>query len=127
MKINLSSKTAREKITESLDGLQKRCTARTIDFDDILSAVETIEKKLGVPKCRLDGTLAHVDLRADDFPSAYKYTPTSTQFEVVNNKGKWYLTDIMREDCRRFNQKFVIYMSETTKKAILEKFQSFPF
>lgn len=125
IKINITSKTAEAKITSILEDVQARCKARTIDFRDIELALDNVEKKIGIPKCRLDGTTVTVDVHGADFPSAYKYTPESTIFSAANIKGKWYITSIKRSTTRRFNQRVACTLSEAAKSAVVERLSRF--
>lgn len=125
MNININNKTAESRISAVLNEVQGKCKARTIDFYDIIHAIESVEKKVSIPKCRLDGTTITIDIHGDDFPSAYKYTPESTIFSATNVKGKWHITEIKRTACHRYNQRVICNLSSMAKDALLESFEKF--
>ena len=69
---------------KELDAIQKRCTVRTIDADDLFKAIVLYEKSLNYflsYKDMKDATV-EIDLNAQEFPNAYKYTPYSTIAKV---------------------------------------------
>lgn len=126
MNININSKTAESKISAVLNEIQAKCKVRTVDFYDIIHTIESVEKKISIPKCRLDGTTIIIDIHSDDFPSAYKYIPMSTKFSADNRNGKWYITKIWRGKCSRYSQRVLCNLSDGAKIEILKNFQSFP-
>ena len=109
-----------------LDEVQKRSTARNITSEDILSAIDSIEKTFGLPKTKLDGVQAEIDVHAQRYPNAYKYTPESTQFTLENRRGVWYLTDVCRDTTgRRTHAIIITKFPDATKQAIIDRCTSF--
>lgn len=123
--ISMNSETAKDRIERQLAYIQRSCTARTITYADIVRALNTVEERIGVPRCALDGTEVVVDINGDNFPSAYKYTPYSTVFRAVNKSGKWVILDVYRAPTHRFSQRVKCILSETTKHYVLERLCSF--
>lgn len=110
----------REKIEKALEDIQKRCTMRNIDFDDLLKIIKDIEETLGIPKKRMLGIEADVDYNAQDFPRAYKYTPESTHIIIEKVSSGWALRYIIRDRCRSANRKYMLTLTDDAKEAIIE-------
>lgn len=109
-----------------LEEVQKRSTVRNITSEDILEAIEDIEKTFGVPKSKLDGVQAEIDVHAQRYPNAYKYTPESTQFTLENRRGVWYLTDVCRDTTgRRTHAIIITRFPDATKQAIIDRCTAF--
>lgn len=125
MKVNINSATAEKRIKTALEAVQGRCKVRTIDFDDIQRTLESVEKKIGIPKCWLDGCTLSIDINAQNFPLSYKYIPESTIFWAENKKGSWYITNICRSNCRRANDMVRMILTEDAKREILCRFNKF--
>ena len=125
LKISAKSETAEARLNEALDELQKRCSARTISGENILYALEEIEHHLDIPKVQMDGITVCVDLWAQNFPSAYHFTPESTFFCAENHKGKWTITEVYRSYTRRLSQRVVCQLSDSAKEAILKAHSTF--
>ena len=124
MKINITEKNM-DKLQNLLDCLQKRMTSRTITAKDILEATEDIERRLDIPKARMTGITAVVDMNAQDFPRAYKYTPQSTLFALTKTETGWAVTDIWRDECHRSNRGFTLSLTDEAKKAIIDRISIF--
>ena len=111
----------KSKIQQMIDDAQGKATARTISLDDFLAAARRIENALTVPKKYLEGLVYSVDINAQDFAHAYKYTPESTQFTVTYKNGTWRVSDIVRAQCRTYGHIFVCEsMSAETEQAIIK-------
>lgn len=123
--ININNITAAERIKAELEAVQGRCKVRTIDFNDIQQALESVEKKIGIPKRWLDGCIVSIDINAQDFPLSYRYIPESTIFKAENKKGSWYITDISRSNCRRANDMVYVVLTDDAKREILYRFSKF--
>lgn len=123
--VNLSNKTARERIQMKLDEVQKGCSARTITFDDIVTALYRVTVKLDIHKKDIDGTTVTIDVYADDFPRAYKYIPYSTIFDAEYRNGHWYVTNIYRGKTHAKGRAVYMILSESAKTAVLDNFNNF--
>lgn len=108
------------KLTEELDNVQKRCSARTITAREIFDELVSIENKLGIAKCHMNGIRVTVDLNARSFPNAYKYIPESTHFNAELRSGKWRITDIRRAQTLRPTVGHNIELTEEAKEAIIK-------
>lgn len=117
----------KDRITAILDAIQGKCKARTIDYRDIAETCKRIENRLCIPKKCLEGSRFNVDIEAFNKPSAYKYTPYSTQFIVEFAKGNWKLIGIDRWETRREKHSILAELSETTKNAIIDHFSDMEY
>ena len=110
-----------EAIQEAIKAAEGLATARTITAEEIREICTKVEIVNGfhIPKKYLDGTRIHYN-GGQKFPSAYKYTPNSTQFEAVFIKNSWYLISLKRDICPNSNTAGKITYSETAKQYILE-------
>lgn len=124
MKIAIKENNA-EKIQAAIDEVQKRTTARNITAADVFDAVETIEKKLDIPKKSMLGIIACVDVNAQNFPNAYKYVPESTMFQIEKFTSGWFLTDVYRERTRTAGHDFRLGLPEEAKAAIIKRMTDF--
>ena len=110
----------REKIAAWIDHAEGRATARTITYDTIIHAVEKIENDLGIPKAHMIGIKANCDMNAQSFPSAYKYTPESTQFGLEYTSSGWKVTWIRRDVCWNVSSKHIkLSLTDDAKAALI--------
>ena len=114
----------KDKIEKALDEVQKRCTARTIDYYDIVNELKSISNQFSrvCTKKAFEITSVLIDVNGQNFPNAYKFSPESTQFGAIYLKGKWRLVYIGRNYCKSYAQRWSIYLSETAKRSILESY-----
>lgn len=112
------------KIEKALDEVQKRCTVRTIDYEDILAELKAVDDQFSTvcTKKGFEGTTVLIDVNGQDFPNAYKFSAKSTQFRAVYSKGKWRLIYIGRDFCKTYNQRWHIALSEPAKDCILDEY-----
>lgn len=99
MKINVTKK---EQLESEIKKAQGRATARTIIAVEVERSVKTIEARLDelkVSKRDRKGMKFRVDRNAQRFPSAYKYMPESTIFEIECFASGWFVTKIQRGRC----------------------------
>ena len=116
---------ASAKIIDAIQSAEGRASARTILPWDIARKLNEIEDKLGIAKKALEGVSVDVDIHAQDFPKAYKYTPESTQFSAVFRGGSWRITNIERNSTRRYGREVVVTHTDESRKAILDRFTTF--
>lgn len=109
----------KEKIDAAIKTAEGRASARTITADCILRSVQKITSRLSIPKKAMVGITATIDINAQDFPNAYKYTPESTIITVEYTRSGWTLTDIYRDRTRRASRAVVMFLPEQAKEAIL--------
>ena len=114
----------KDRIEKALDEVQKRCTVRTIDFNDILNELKAVDEQFSkvCTKKAFENTEVLIDVNGQNFPSAYKFPANSTQFRAVYSKGKWRLVYIDRDWCRTYSQRWHITLSDTAKECILHEY-----
>ena len=114
----------RNKIEKALDEVQGRCKARLSTYEDILSELKAVDEQFSkvCTKKAFEGTEVLIDVNAQDFPNAYKFSAQSTQFRAVYLKGKWRLAYIGRDFCRSYAQRWEVSLSETAKQCILKSY-----
>lgn len=122
MLIKDSNKIKIEKMIKEAEG---KARERTIGFYDIFWAINMIESNLGIPKKYMEGIEADVDINAQNFPSAYKYTPKSTQFVMVKKKSGWDLRLVLRHTTRRENHRFQLKLTDMAKEALIKRHSEF--
>lgn len=91
-----------KKIQSVLDEAQKRAKVRKATVYDVYSFAKKVFDTVTVPKKLLDGVTVFCDPNAQDFPSAYKYTPESTIFKISIKNGKLYLKEVYRGTSSKF-------------------------
>lgn len=101
--------------------VQSRATARTITPADMVHALETVEKRLNIPKKALEGCRAYIDVNAQSFPRAYKYSADSTQFAAVYMRGGWRVTSVSREKCNSPSRRYEVRLTDAAKAAIIDR------
>lgn len=106
-------------LTNAIKEVEGRASARTITAADIINSLKDYTETLGITKKAMEGVEVWIDPNAQKFPKAYKYDPTSTQFQAEYKSGCWRITEITRFHCD--TRKVVATMPEATKKAIIER------
>ena len=100
--INIKEKN-RKKLETALEEGQSQARERRVSIEDIFRACEEIEKKIGrfLSKKNMEGVTVTVDVNAQSFPSAYRYTPMATILEIRKKPTGWALVDVYRGVCTR--------------------------
>lgn len=111
------------RLTDAINEANGKCQVRTITETAIYEALIQYERKLNIPKKYMDMIAVSVDINAESYPSAYKYTPTSTKFTAMNIKGKWHITSIFRGDQGKTNHKYVSALTEEAANKIIERYK----
>lgn len=111
----------KEKLNAAIRSAEGRATARTITADIIIRSAERITRNIGIPKKYMIGITAYVDYHAQDFPNAYKYTPESTQFNMIYTPSGWAVCSIERWKTHRANQAVNITLTEEAKEEIIKQ------
>ena len=113
-----------ERIKKALDEVQKRCTARLINPEQVFEAVDVIEEhrlKFGILKKNMEGVSVRVNLYQERYPKAYKYSPEGTAFEIEFIKGKYRLSYVCRDYCDGSSEKrFEFELTDEAKKDVLK-------
>ena len=119
-KIILNTENKIADLTETLNTVQHRCTARTLSAENIVEILNGILAKYPIAKAKMNGVFIHYD-GAEHFPNAYKHTPESTHFTAVFNGKCWTITEIFRDTCpNRTGFNTVVTLTETAKMALIE-------
>lgn len=118
----------RDRINAAISESEGRATVRRICFDDIVSALAQYERELGIPKTSMTGIELDLDINAQTFPGAYKYTPDSTHARVVRTASGWALTHVTRDTCRGPTRRVeVLSMPGPAVRALLIRVQAYDF
>lgn len=114
----------KDRIEKALDEVQKRCTVRTIDYEDILAELKAVDEQFSkvCTKKAFENTEVLVDVNGQNFPNSYKFSAKSTQFRAVYLKSKWRLVYLDRDWCRTYSQRWYITLSDTAKECILKAY-----
>ena len=114
----------KDRIEKALDEVQKRCTARTINYYDILNELKAVDNQFSkvCTKKGFEGTTVLIDVNGQVFPNSYKFSAYSTQFRAVYLKSKWRLIYIGRDFCKTYSQRWYITLSDTAKECILQEY-----
>lgn len=111
-------------LSNELKEVQKSCTARTIDIDDIKKIIKEIEKNLEfrrLPKSTWDGLVVYCNPYQDQFPNAYKYTPDGTFFNLTYRNNCWRVLSIDRGICSGSpNRKLEYRFTDEQKQKMLD-------
>lgn len=120
MKIKIEERN-KEKINSELNAVQKRCTARTTYYEDVVDVVDDIQKRLDKLMYRKDqvGISAIADPNAQDFPSAYRGEPESTIIIVKRFPSGWFMTGCHRSYCCRSLHKISLKTNPEHEEAII--------
>lgn len=89
-------------LSDTLKEVQKGCTARTIDINDIKRIIKEIEKNLELrrlPKSSWDGIVVYCNPYQEQFANAYKYIPNGTLFNLTYYSNCWRILSIDRGIC----------------------------
>lgn len=86
----------KEKINNWLDRVQKRCTARLLNFDQIIDQINQCENKIPLLKKDWHGLTIHISEPFGHKPSKYRGIPESTYIRICRKKASWYIYDIFR-------------------------------
>ena len=111
------------KIKDAIKVVEGQCTARCIDASDAYWAVEHIREWTHLSDSALNGCKFVIDVHAGSYDARY-YAPQSTQVTVKIAGGKWYITDIKRDYCRRY-QVTCTEMTEYAKEMIIKNMMKF--
>ncbi len=120
MKINVND---REKLQKALDEVQGKAKTRTLDYENIIDAVERFEMQLEklLPKKYWQGIGCIHDRHAQNFPNAYKGEPLSTKVWFVRGASGWFVTAITRTRTSSAGHQYtMLRLSDEQSKAIVD-------
>lgn len=119
-----------KQLTQGLGEVQKKTSTREINPMMILHSCEKIENKFlaeGLHKTDLEGSSFFVDLFSKDYHynpyNSYATYINSTQFTLLYNETGWKITKIRRNKVQTAN--VIAFLSETTKRALIDKHVKF--
>ena len=115
----------KEKLENALAQANGKAQERLAHFEDLGKAIEDIERKFDIPKCRMDGLRIRVDLNCQSVPFAYEHKMLSTQFTLEYGKNAVYLVDCERERVDEHFRYRVEVFPDGVKDAILAKYEKF--
>ena len=122
MKIKITHKNA-DKINAAIEAVEgKRVSQRRCTCNDVIKAVDRIEKRLSglLKKKDWTGLKFHCDPNAQRFPSCYNGRPQSTQFLIERCASGWFLTGVNRMDCRSPSHKITTLNMVTRVQEMVE-------
>ena len=120
----------RDAIDTSFADAQKGCSARKAGYDDVISSIDAIERHLNIPKTRMMGVTADVDIHAQDFAKAYakkSYSPPqSTHFRLERKRSGWALIGVHRSNCRGDGKTTQLHLTDAAREAVIKRVEN-PF
>lgn len=118
----------KERIDAYIRDCEGRATARCISYTGLVDCIKQYDRDLGIPKKHMVGIELDLDINAQTFPSAYKYTPESTHAIVMRRSTGWALADVWRTTCRGPTSEVVVKkMPADAVRAILVRAQAWEF
>lgn len=96
MRINVKNT---QEVQKALDEVQKRCSQRTLDANDITNFITKAEEKLIsiLPKKYWQGVrVAIFENFGGRVPSSYKGMPMATEVTLERGSKDWFIIDIKR-------------------------------
>lgn len=113
------------KLQEIIRSEEGRATARTITAKEMLEHLQQVEKHIGICKKDMIDVMVDIDINAQNFPKAYKYTPESTQFIAIYKKNGWHLLEVGRKRTRVYNKQYIITFTAAAKEAIIKRMSEY--
>lgn len=119
------------KLQELLNTIQERCTARTIEVEDIKKLIEKIEKRLnelGLPKTYRDDLTVFCDPFKEEFAQSYKYIPEGTHVTLCYKNNNWRVLTAYRANCKGKDEKALEFIfTDDQKERILNNIKYIGF
>ena len=112
-----------EKLQNTLDVVQKGCTARLLSCEKIDNILAKAASKMNISTRCMKGTKLIYN-GAEHFPASYGYRPESTHFEAEHNGRHWVITSIERKTCPNRLDNTLIHLSPLSSQAVLDSFNS---
>ena len=116
---------AMEPINAAIKLAEGKATVRTIDADDLIQALVSIENRFSISKRAMEGVEVQCDLHAQNFPNAYRYEPMSTWFKAEFHAGHWNITNIYRDRTARETVGVRVKHTEASTSALIERMTTF--
>lgn len=112
-------------LQSQLDKANHLARTRTVNIDDVYSAVIALERKFeGCVKKSMEGLTVRVDLNSQAFPNAYRGVPMSTQFVLVYEKRSWRFVYAERMRCG-VSKRYDVTLTDAMREELLNQFESF--
>ena len=110
-----------DKLNEAIAAAEGKASVRRLTADLVHTYVQHIEKMLSTRLLKNDwaGLEFSVDPHAQSFPGAYKGRPESTHFELERTASGWFVTRIMRNDCRSPKNRIICHNMEDKSEALV--------
>ena len=119
------------KLEELLNETQERCTTRILEVEDIKKLIEKIEKRLndlGLAKTYRNGLTVDCNPFLNEFPQAYKYTPSGTYIILNYDKNNWRVLNAYRTNYKGKSEKALkFYFTDDQKERILNNIKYIGF
>jgi hypothetical protein len=107
-----------------LHNVQGRATERTLTSHDVLRVFDTLTKYWNeiAPKKALKGLEVCINMYAQTYPSAYKYSPATTFLIFVHDGSNFILSNIVRAKADKYGRDRACYqfVSDDLKNLIIE-------
>lgn len=114
------------RVDKELKKVQGRCYARAITSKQILDYCNNVLDEIYLSVCTkkaLTGTIASVDINAQNFPNVYKYAAYSTIFTVRYQKNHWSLIDLKRDYTKSSESEIEVTLSDEAKICIISYYE----
>lgn len=112
-------------VQSQLDAANHLARTRTVDIDEVYSAVTVLERKFeDCTKKSMEGLTVNVDLNSQDFPDAYRGVPMSTHFTLVYEKRSWRFVSAERSRCGE-SKRYDVTLTDPMREELLKAFESF--
>lgn len=116
-----------EKIQKAINEAEGKARERKVTAKQLIACAEKLDKKLGIAPAHLKGVTARVDINAQDFPNAYKYTPESTVATLEHTGRAWALIDVKRDRTDIASKAVRFTLTEEAREWIVKRFESMPW
>lgn len=124
MKIILNHKHDGE-IQFELDRVNYLARTRTVNIDDVYSAIAILDQKFeSCTKRSREGLVVRVDMNSRHFPNAYRGIPMSTHFTLVYEKRSWRFVCAERSRCGE-SKRYDVTLTDAMRDELLKRFESF--
>lgn len=112
---------ANDKLIAAIDAAEGKAKVRCICAGDVQRMVREIEEALHTRLYKKDwaGLRFSCDCNAQSFPGAYRGRPESTHFELERTASGWFVTRIMRNDCRSPKNRIICHNMKDKAEALI--------
>lgn len=108
-----------------LDRVNYLARTRTVNIDDVYSAIATLDQKFeSCTKRSRGGLVVRVDMNSRHFPNAYRGISMSTHFTLVYEKRSWRFVCAERLRCGE-SKRYDVTLTDAMRDELLKRFESF--